>query len=47
MKPYRTSDKVIQYFQNPEVLYSDWYESYYSSELFPGQPVAVIPRLTI
>lgn len=43
MKSYSTSDKVIQYFQNPEILYNDWYESYYSSELFPGQPVAIMP----
>lgn len=45
MKSYSTSDKVIQYFQTPEILYSDWYKSYYSSELFPGQPVAIMPSL--
>lgn len=45
MKTFSTSDKVIQYFQNPEILYTDWYESYYSSELFPGQPVAIMPNI--
>lgn len=45
MKPYSTRDKVIQYSQNQEILYSDWYDSYYSSELFPGQPVAIMPGI--
>lgn len=45
MEPNSTHDKVIRYFQNPDILYSDWYMSYYSSELFPGQPVATIPSI--
>ncbi|MFZ3169744.1 MAG: hypothetical protein WA130_19185 [Candidatus Methanoperedens sp.] len=45
MKPYNTNEKVIQYFENQEILYNDWYESYYSSEAFPGQPVAIMPNI--
>ena len=45
MKSYDTRNKVIQYFQNPNILYHDWYESYYSSELFPGRPVAIMPSI--
>ncbi len=45
MKSSSTRDEVIKYFQNPEILYGDWYDSYYSSELFPGRPVAIKPSI--
>lgn len=40
-----TADAAEKYLKNERALLEEWYNDFYSTELFPGEPLAAMPSL--